>query len=129
MATNILTSFIKLLQVAKEYDFPVAIQRWIINDRLLKDNETLVKCGVKTSGTVIYLYLLSMEDDQKRRDVHTQTKPSINEEAMRQQTMQYNINNMPGNMSPFSPFGGSPNWPPYGQSMYTCLFVCLYYYV
>lgn len=104
-------------KVAKEYDFPVAIQRWIINDRLLKDNETLVKCGVKTSGTVIYLYLLSMEDDQKRRDVHTQTKPSINEEAMRQQTMQYNINNMPGNMSPFSPFGGSPNWPPYGQNM------------
>lgn len=48
-----------LFQMFMKHKFPVEVQRWIIGQRIPKDNETLRHCNVKTSGTVVYLYLVS----------------------------------------------------------------------
>ena len=42
-----------------EYSFPPEVQKWIIGKRVTADNDTLAKCGIKTSGMVMYLYLIS----------------------------------------------------------------------
>ena len=42
-----------------EYSFPPEVQKWIIGKRVAADNDTLAKCGIKTSGMVMYLYLIS----------------------------------------------------------------------
>ena len=46
----------------RRYRFPSKAQRWIIGKRLPKDSETLKSLDVKTTGTVIFLYLLSVKD-------------------------------------------------------------------
>ncbi|KAJ8303510.1 hypothetical protein KUTeg_019906 [Tegillarca granosa] len=47
------------LKMFMKHKFPVEVQRWIIGQRIPKDNETLRHCNVKTTGTVVYLYLVS----------------------------------------------------------------------
>ncbi len=42
-----------------EYSFPPEVQKWIVGKRIAADSDTLAKCGVKTSGTVMFLYLIS----------------------------------------------------------------------
>ena len=38
------------------------VQIWIINKSIANDNQTLSKCGIKTTGTTVYLYLKSIDD-------------------------------------------------------------------
>eukprot|EP00112_Aurelia_sp_Birch-Aquarium-sp1_P011498 Seg2418.3 transcript_id=Seg2418.3/GoldUCD/mRNA.D3Y31 product="RanBP-type and C3HC4-type zinc finger-containing protein 1" protein_id=Seg2418.3/GoldUCD/D3Y31 len=48
--------------VLERFEFPIKIQRWVIGKRLPKDNETLKQLDVQTTGTVIFLYLLSAKE-------------------------------------------------------------------
>ena len=68
----------------QKHDFPVAVQRWIINQRLVKDNETLSRCGVNTTGSVIYLYLKSIVEEVEANSKSTQTDflPGVNVNQM-----------------------------------------------
>lgn len=45
--------------VQNKYEFPAEIQRWIIGKRLPKPSESLLDCGIKTSGSTLFLYLMS----------------------------------------------------------------------
>ena len=49
------------------------MQRWIINHRIAKDKDTLTKCDVTTTGSVIFLYLKSMVDEVNENSKETQT--------------------------------------------------------
>lgn len=42
-----------------DYGFPAALQRWVIGQRLARDQETLHSHGVRRNGDRAYLYLLS----------------------------------------------------------------------
>ena len=42
-----------------EYSFPPEVQKWIIGKRVAEDNDTLAKCGIKSTGMIMYLYLIS----------------------------------------------------------------------
>ena len=42
-----------------EYSFPPEVQKWIIGKCVAADNDTLAKCGIKSSGMIMYLYLIS----------------------------------------------------------------------
>ncbi len=53
---------ISQFQVHEVYKFPINVQRWIIGKILPKDNQTLADLNVKTTGTVIFLYLLSANE-------------------------------------------------------------------
>lgn len=52
----------------EKYSIPINVQRWVIGKRLPKDHEILRKLEVKTTGTVIYLYLLSANDASSREE-------------------------------------------------------------
>ena len=64
-----------LSQVFERYDFPLQLQRFVINKRLPKDNETLHFLGVRTAGTRIYLYLIAA------KSIGLKSKKEIKEEA------------------------------------------------
>ncbi len=42
-----------------EYGFPPEVQKWIIGKRIAGDDDTLSRCGIKTSGLSMFLYLIS----------------------------------------------------------------------
>ena len=42
-----------------DYGFPSALQRWVIGQRLARDQESLHSHGVRQNGDRAYLYLLS----------------------------------------------------------------------
>ncbi|XP_065674940.1 ranBP-type and C3HC4-type zinc finger-containing protein 1-like [Hydra vulgaris] len=58
-------------KIAEEYEFPFSCQRWIINDRVVKDHELLSKSGVQHSGTVIFLYLISKFESKIHQSIQT----------------------------------------------------------
>ena len=41
------------------YGFPPEVQRWIIGKRLPKDNESLIRCGIKLNDSPVFLYLMN----------------------------------------------------------------------
>ena len=49
-------------QIHNKYSIPIEVQRWVIGKRLPKDNDILQKLEVRTTGTVIFLYLLSAKE-------------------------------------------------------------------
>ncbi|XP_012555472.1 uncharacterized protein LOC100202758 isoform X2 [Hydra vulgaris] len=57
--------------IAGEFQIPISCQRWIINDRVVKDHELLSKCGVQHSGTVIFLYLISKFESKIHKSIQT----------------------------------------------------------
>ncbi len=42
-----------------EYGFPPEVQKWIVGKRIAGDDDTLTRCGIKTSGLSMFLYLIS----------------------------------------------------------------------
>ncbi|XP_065064966.1 ranBP-type and C3HC4-type zinc finger-containing protein 1-like [Rhopilema esculentum] len=48
--------------VQQLFGFPIKVQRWVIGKRLPKDVESLKQLNVITTGTVIFLYLLSAKE-------------------------------------------------------------------
>lgn len=60
------------------------VQRWVIGKRLPKDHETLINLEVKTSGTVVFLYLLAAKEvgirklhSEENRRIVTNKMPSL----------------------------------------------------
>jgi RanBP-type and C3HC4-type zinc finger-containing protein 1 len=54
------------LKVEKDFDIPVTVQRWILNNQLASDDsKTLLDFGVRENKSVIYLYILAASDDKK----------------------------------------------------------------
>ena len=52
----------------RQHGFPPEVQKWIIGRRIPKDNETLSRCGVKTTGESIHLYLLQPKSVHMTKD-------------------------------------------------------------
>ncbi|XP_064599255.1 ranBP-type and C3HC4-type zinc finger-containing protein 1-like isoform X2 [Liolophura sinensis] len=46
-------------RIEREYGFPQAIQKWIIGQRIPRDEDVLKNCGVKSPGCTLFLYLVS----------------------------------------------------------------------
>ncbi|CAH1779032.1 unnamed protein product [Owenia fusiformis] len=42
-----------------DFDFPPAIQQWIIDKKITKDHMTLAECGARIDDCTVFLYLLS----------------------------------------------------------------------
>ena len=42
-----------------EYSFIPEVQRWIIGKKIVKDTDTLARCGVRGNDMPVFLYLVS----------------------------------------------------------------------
>ena len=64
----------------KKYHIPVAIQRFIIRDRLTRDTDTLAFCGVTPESAVkIYLYLKPLDECFTSHDAQTRDEEFLEE--------------------------------------------------
>eukprot|EP00794_Sanderia_malayensis_P018848 gene18848-20746_t len=61
--------------VFEKYHFPINVQRWVVGKRLPKDYENLKNLQVNTTGTVIYLYLLSAKEADAVKDANNSKVP------------------------------------------------------
>lgn len=53
------------IQVAKEFEIPVAVQRWILGKELAsEDSATLKDVGVTTEGCPVFLYLVASSNEK-----------------------------------------------------------------
>ena len=83
--------------VFRKYQFPMDIQLWIIGSCVGKDEDTLAQCGVKATGTTVFLYLKSTDKPEPIVDADAQTDDTItrfsqtqmNRQNMRQQQAEF----------------------------------------
>ncbi|KAK9888377.1 hypothetical protein WA026_000628 [Henosepilachna vigintioctopunctata] len=61
-------------QVAKEFDIPVNVQRWILGKELANEDSTTLKDNQITNGCPIFLYLVAPDNDQTKNISATETK-------------------------------------------------------
>ncbi|KAI1891054.1 hypothetical protein AGOR_G00159950 [Albula goreensis] len=59
-------------KVNAEFEFPQAVQRWVIGKRLARDTETLCSHGVKRNGDQAFLYIQSPQIAQLSREQYKQ---------------------------------------------------------
>ncbi|XP_033124748.1 ranBP-type and C3HC4-type zinc finger-containing protein 1-like isoform X2 [Anneissia japonica] len=64
----------------KLYGFPPKAQRWIVEKRIMRDQETLKSVHIDTSGFMVYLYLVSANTAAVKKD-EAERKPSENQEV------------------------------------------------